>query len=153
MLILATWLASLRFGYLFFSQMHGVASVGAGIINVEITQSKVPSSPIAEVVISDFDTHDYRGLGMTMPRWVSRIVRVTHGPDWVLSGIELPLWLLLLLTAIPTAWLWHRDRRRIRPGCCLRCGYDLTGNTSGVCSECGEKKAMANSEERIAKSE
>ena len=49
-----------------------------------------------------------------------------------------PYW-LLLLTAIPTAWLWHRDRRRIRPGCCLRCGYDLTGNTSGVCPECGDK--------------
>jgi hypothetical protein len=27
--------------------------------------------------------------------------------------------------------------RRIRPGCCPRCGYNLTGNTSGVCSECG----------------
>jgi len=52
----------------------------------------------------------------------------------------MPFWLLLLLTAIPTAWLWHRDRRRIRPGCCLRCGYDLTGNTSGVCSECGMAK-------------
>jgi len=37
-------------------------------------------------------------------------------------------------------WVWHRDRRRIRPGCCLRCGYDLTGNLSGVCSECGLAK-------------
>jgi len=24
-------------------------------------------------------------------------------------------------------------------GCCSSCGYDLTGNTSGVCPECGEK--------------
>ena len=55
-------------------------------------------------------------------------------------GLVIPFWLLLLLTAIPTAWLWHRDRRKIRPGCCLRCGYDLTGNTSGVCSECGLPK-------------
>ena len=23
------------------------------------------------------------------------------------------------------------------PGCCCRCGYDLTGNESGVCPECG----------------
>jgi len=59
-----------------------------------------------------------------------------------ITGINafIPLWLVLLLTAIPTAWLWHRDRRRIRPGCCLRCGYDLTGNMSGICSECGERR-------------
>jgi len=24
-----------------------------------------------------------------------------------------------------------------RPGVCARCGYDLTGNVSGVCPECG----------------
>jgi hypothetical protein len=28
-------------------------------------------------------------------------------------------------------------RRRTRPGCCARCGYELTGNRSGVCPECG----------------
>jgi len=33
-----------------------------------------------------------------------------------------------------------RRRRRIRAwrGLCETCGYDLTGNTSGVCPECGE---------------
>ena len=56
------------------------------------------------------------------------------------DAISIPFWLLLLLTAIPTAWLWHRDRGWRRPGCCLRCGYDLTGNTSGICSECGERR-------------
>ena len=70
--------------------------------------------------------------------------RVTFAPFAIL-----PFWLLLLLTAIPTAWLWHRDRRLISSSpdhrLCLRCGYDLNGNTSGVCPECGEKTAMANS--------
>ena len=28
-------------------------------------------------------------------------------------------------------------RKRRRRGCCIKCGYDLTGNTSGVCPECG----------------
>ena len=27
--------------------------------------------------------------------------------------------------------------RRQQPGHCVRCAYDLTGNTSGVCPECG----------------
>jgi len=51
--------------------------------------------------------------------------------------MALPFWLLFFFFAMPTAWLFHRDRWRVRPSCCPRCGYDLTGNTSGVCSECG----------------
>jgi hypothetical protein len=31
----------------------------------------------------------------------------------------------------------RRDRRR-RRGLCVKCAYDLTGNVSGVCPECGE---------------
>ena len=30
----------------------------------------------------------------------------------------------------------HRQRKK---GLCLKCGYNLTGNVSGVCPECGEK--------------
>ena len=30
-----------------------------------------------------------------------------------------------------------RRWRRRRKGLCLKCGYDLTGNETGVCSECG----------------
>jgi hypothetical protein len=50
--------------------------------------------------------------------------------------IRLPLWIPLLIVAIPTALVFRRDRRRIRH---CPCGYDLTGNTSGVCPECGVK--------------
>ncbi|GMU84542.1 MAG: hypothetical protein AMXMBFR47_44110 [Planctomycetota bacterium] len=51
--------------------------------------------------------------------------------------VSTPLWVPLLVIGIPTAWLWWRDRRRVGPGGCLKCGYDLTGNVSGRCSECG----------------
>ncbi len=50
-----------------------------------------------------------------------------------------PLWLPLLMVMVPTAILWWRDRRRIPPGHCQKCGYNLTGNVSGTCPECGEK--------------
>jgi len=30
-----------------------------------------------------------------------------------------------------------RRQRRVLAGACLRCGYSLTGNTSGTCPECG----------------
>ena len=49
----------------------------------------------------------------------------------------LPLWIPFLLVAIPTGILFWRDRRT-PPGHCQRCRYDLTGNTSGICPECGE---------------
>ena len=46
-----------------------------------------------------------------------------------------PLW------AILWAWLFTRFRNRLfqsrRGNFCSRCGYNLTGNVSGVCPECG----------------
>jgi hypothetical protein len=54
------------------------------------------------------------------------------------SALETGYWAVFLLFAVPTAYLWWRDRRRPR-GHCAECGYDLTGNVSGVCPECGER--------------
>ena len=50
----------------------------------------------------------------------------------------IPFWIPFLLVAIPTAFLFWRDLRH-PPGHCQKCGYDLTGNTSGICPECGER--------------
>jgi hypothetical protein len=44
---------------------------------------------------------------------------------------------------LPVAWLiglilaHRRQRARSRAGLCPACAYDLTGNVSGVCPECG----------------
>ena len=49
-------------------------------------------------------------------------------------------WFIALIFAIlPTIWLikW-RKRRAPGDNACAKCGYDLTGNESGKCSECGE---------------
>src|SRR5947209_861175 len=42
---------------------------------------------------------------------------------------------LLLAAAIPTAVVLYRGRGRPLHGHCW-CGYDLTGNVSGICPEC-----------------
>lgn len=55
----------------------------------------------------------------------------------VWSELVIPLWFLTLASALPLAWLLWRRRRRPRPGVCGKCAYDLTGNVSGVCPECG----------------
>lgn len=50
--------------------------------------------------------------------------------------INIPLWFVLALVATPVVFGAVR-RRRIPPGHCQKCGYNLTGNVSGCCSECG----------------
>lgn len=61
---------------------------------------------------------------------------------WSFSA-SLPLWMpLALLGAYPLFVLWRDGRtarQRRERGLCEKCGYDLTGNVSGVCSECGAK--------------
>ena len=53
--------------------------------------------------------------------------------------------LMALSIAWPTARVWQYCqqralvRHRIAVGQCPACGYDLTGNVSGVCPECGRK--------------
>jgi hypothetical protein len=64
---------------------------------------------------------------------------VARGNQLVLYGTSyyLPVWIPLALLLIPTVLLWLADIRRPGPGHCQSCGYNLTGNTSGRCPECG----------------
>ena len=66
--------------------------------------------------------------------------------------LRLPLWApALAFVAILCAWPLGRAirrRRRRLHGRCESCNYDLTGNTSGVCPECGATiKRLSCSEE------
>lgn len=57
-------------------------------------------------------------------------------------GTEGPLILVIFLIVVVPGWFWWRmgraERdRRANSNQCLKCGYDLYGNVSGVCPECG----------------
>ena len=54
----------------------------------------------------------------------------------VLGLLAIPLAVAILL--IVPATMWWRERPRFPRGHCQTCGYDLTGNVSGICPECGE---------------
>ncbi len=80
----------------------------------------------------DSRTGRWRRLGLSRHAWTWP--RFTPDRHFQL----VPLWAPFLLVALPTVVLFRRDRRhRIPSHCCQGCGYDLTGNVSGVCSECG----------------
>ena len=57
--------------------------------------------------------------------------------------IVVPHWFIAVVCGLPCVpallrvWRRLRARRRRTAGQCSQCGYDLTGNTSGVCLECG----------------
>lgn len=70
-----------------------------------------------------------------MPRYLC--IDLARSQHYVWRILEIPLWLPFIMVALPTGVIWSRDRRRVRPGYCRRCGYDLQGNVSGVCPECG----------------
>lgn len=56
-------------------------------------------------------------------------------------NVAIPLWfiasILILTGAIPFAIQLRRRLIRLGVGFCQKCGYDLSGNMSGVCPECG----------------
>ncbi len=51
-------------------------------------------------------------------------------------AVIIPHWILFAIAVVPTVYLRWRYRRPPR-GHCQSCGYDLTGNVSGRCPECG----------------
>ena len=53
-------------------------------------------------------------------------------------------WSALLLVVVLIARIWKRP---YPPGHCRRCGYDLTGNVSGRCPECGTPTALQSGSE------
>lgn len=57
--------------------------------------------------------------------------------------LEIPVWVLLLAFAAYPAFAFLRGPvrrwRRRRRNFCIHCGYNLTGNTTDICSECGKE--------------
>lgn len=70
---------------------------------------------------------------------VANNVATSDGTE-AIHGIAMPHWFaalgVLILPAI-RALNWLRGRKRVRTGCCTKCGYDLRASPQ-QCPECGE---------------
>jgi len=76
------------------------------------------------------------GIGYSGTYITPGYVRI-HGASYQLRA---PLWFLAALAGaypVIVAIRYVRSRRRRPPEACKRCGYNLTGNVSGICPECG----------------
>lgn len=75
-------------------------------------------------------------LGLEFARSVSEM----DSNIYKITTAKIPLvHLFIIFAAYSTLVLIKtiRGRHRVKPGHCSKCGYDLTGNISGVCPECG----------------
>ncbi len=94
---------------------------------------------------------DHRDVGLILPslfanRWPAGtqdfcvnedlLEFVTSGPvaEYVLT---IPMWLPFALVGGAVGMKFWRNRRRRLQSHCPRCNYDMTGNQSGKCPECG----------------
>jgi hypothetical protein len=87
------------------------------------------------------ESHSVPWMTNSLPRVLSQS-RTYPGTDWIARldawSVQVPYWMIVLAASALPAWRLARwSRRRRRPGLCPSRGYNLTGNVSGVCPECG----------------
>jgi hypothetical protein len=105
---------------------RSVPILGKGPLTIQsiFTFNPVPDISIAGFQFDDRSTVWYATIGVTLRDFELVI------PHWFLT---------LIFATLPSIWLfkWNK-RRKLGPTACSGCGYDLTDNESGVCSECGD---------------
>lgn len=79
---------------------------------------------------------DHAGLSVE----THSVTGVSSFTNFYVTMITVPAWFFGTITAIlPAVWIANRLRQKHRTSelRCHVCSYDLTGNTSGTCPECG----------------
>ena len=94
--------------------------VGIGFGKLAASTTRVNPAPVSWTTIDPRIAWDLR-------LWVALMPSL-----W--NFVSIPLW----MPAVTFATLAWFTRSRAKPrGCCGKCGYNLTGNVSGKCPECG----------------
>ncbi len=114
--------------------------ISFGVIQLDSMGEPVPRNDRPPSTIYRTGHHWTLALRPLMPYFRYR------GPAW---DFRLPFWLLTPCCVIPTGVLFYLDRKRPPRGHCRSCGYNLTGNTSGRCPECGSAVEARTSEKSI----
>ena len=124
------WMASGAYGVSLYYRALFVVDLFNGTFRIDHSLEDVRAN-WGPGVSWDFYESDGYSLDWSFPH-TADYVQSTIG-RW--KDINIPLWFPFLLVAVPTAWSWRRSRYPF--GFCQACGYDLTGNVSGRCPECG----------------
>jgi len=152
---LLLWLIMLTGSY-FYQGPNCIIRFGSGVIEVNsgstaaMTNMRTPVFPPRHYPIrgnwSYWYTDGWRGVGKLVLTSIRKLASAPHGTllghSYTTGGVpfeyhEIPVTAFLLVTGLPTLILLLGRGPKPKPGHCDQCGYDLTGNTSGVCPECG----------------
>ena len=87
----------------------------------------------ADGIDTDLD-HNVAGFGYT---YKTDQRTSTTQPSTTFRVINIPSWSITLMCAAGFIYCVRHGRAKFADGCCRRCGYELTGNQSGTCPECG----------------
>jgi len=119
------------------------ACVGIFVLSAFVTLELQADRLYASITAGEMQVSDVRGFRR---QWSARCYPHPFGLRWALqcgfahrdshTTIRVPFVLVIVALGTWTAFIW-RNRKAIPPGLCCRCRYDLTGNESGVCPECG----------------
>ena len=145
--VAASWMASTRVG-VSHSGSHHLIRMVRGYVHMQYSERDLSAFRLSTLGWY-VGTHNYwerltkdgRSLRVRMRqvcglRLPTCFVSSRKGSPLTYSAL-IPLWIPFLVSVIPTCILWLLDRRN-KIGVCDKCGYDLTGNVSGVCPECGK---------------
>lgn len=157
LLVLALWFRSQgHFSSTIWSRPNFYASTWSeeGELNVEATRDSTDRPPANGGLYGWFHFRGALPASRHVPSLFALQILKTVAPPEGMFRIEgrrlvsasAPFWFLAgMAGALPLLWLGLLLERRMRApsGCCAACGYNLTGNTTGVCSECGAAVAEA----------
>ncbi|UCG16963.1 MAG: hypothetical protein JSV19_02800 [Phycisphaerales bacterium] len=116
----------LFYGFISFASLQGPAA----------PTSMMQGWEVERISTDDVPANGISAHGLVIRGLIPRSPGILRRPGGS-NALFIPLWMPLILFAIPTAILWYRDRRP-PTGHCQTCAYNLTGNVTGVCPECGE---------------
>lgn len=133
-LVLAVWLLSGWWSTTISTGRRWNVFVWAGVISIETIPEQFAGYWADAPPVGVYRSDEPFQLGWTLPH-TADCAQSTVGAWWELN---IPLWMVFLAVCAPLILaLYRRLHRRAAPGTCARCGYNLTGNLSGRCPECG----------------
>ena len=138
LLLVAAWLVSLRWCVGYMTGSRWLFDLSAGTIAIQKAPPREDETPGWLCYRQTRIPWTWTGIWLPEYWRYSLLLLLDRAGTIVLWGVRLPIWIPLIVTAIPTVILWRRGSRP-PAGHCQRCGYNLTGNVSGRCSECGER--------------
>jgi hypothetical protein len=135
-LSICLFLASLLCFWSYHGYQMGL-DCGGGVLEITVMSGPtIHLSPVPSWTVGALPT--YFPLGW-LPKLSKKAVPISG--FWVIQ-VAIPLWIPMVISAV-AAFFFHRIGKPTAIGHCAKCGYNLKGNTSGVCPECGSPIELA----------